>query len=156
MPWSAIPLPNRMQALANHTRVVGEVLAEGFAWKLDENYSYARGPARTGRPDRRTGRPMSIPTEFPQEQTGLLRSAIFFEPISGFSDPWVQYKVGLNVDMSDNPDALREYLMYIEGYKKVKASREGLAMTGESSETYEFMRQHLEQYLPPGRFSVPI
>ena len=156
MSWSTVPLPNRMQALVVHTRVVGNLLAEGFAWKLDENYSFARGPARSGQLDRRTGRPMSVPGEFAQEQTGLLRSAIFFQPISNYSDPWVQYKVGLNVDMSNDPDALRDYLMYIEGPRgsEVDASRYGLNKTGESNETHEFMLEHLQRHLDPYRFVV--
>lgn len=122
---------------------------------MDENYSYTQGPARTGRPDRRTGRPRSVPGEFAQEQMGLLRSAIFFEEEAGFSGPWTRYKVGLNVDVSEDPNELREYLMYIEGYQRVGASRFGLTMTAESAETHDVMLRYLQQHLDPQRFSVP-
>lgn len=149
-------MPNRMHLLMTHTRLpVLALAAESFARTLDDNYSYSRGPARTGRPDSRTGRPRSTPGEFAQEQTGLLRSAIFFDEEGGFSGPWTRYKVGLNVDESVNPSALREYLMYIEGYQKVTASRYGLTMTAESAETHVVMLRYLQQHLDPQRFSVP-
>lgn len=155
MAWTAIARPNRMRALASHTQVVGGLLAEGFAWKMDENYSHARGPARTGKPDPKTGRKRSVPGEFPQEQTGLLRSGIFHELVSDYSSDYVHAKAGLDTDVSKDPSALFEYLVYIEARIEDRGGRAGLTMTGESAETHTYMLEHLKRHLDPSRFMVP-
>lgn len=156
MSWSAVPLPDRRRALASRTQVVGELLAEGFAFRMDENYSYERGPARTGRPDPKTKRPRSLDlSEFPQEQTGALRSAIFYELMTSYSSDYVRAKAGLNIDMSKDSQALEKYYLYIEGIRSSPANRRGLAMTGESSETHDYMLKHLQRHLSPDRFVVP-
>jgi len=147
----AIPLPNRVQALREYSVPAAELLAEGFTWKLDENYSFLRGPNRTGAIRKDTGRRESKPGEMPQEQTGLLRSAIFFEEISGRGSSFISFKAGLSAEASSNPNELMEYLAYIEGWKPVTASRFGLEMTGESEETHKAMATHLRQYLDKSR-----
>ena len=145
-----------MTRLRSFTRLPAGLLAEGFAFKLDENYSYERGRARSGGIDRRTGRPRSVIGEFPQEQTGLLRSAIFYEPLTEGFDAPVSFKVGLNADLTSNPSELMEYLAYIEGYTAVSASRFGLTITGESDETHSAMMRHLAENLPKDRFWVGV
>jgi len=151
IPWTPQPIANRVGRLRQFTRKPVELAAEGFAFKLDDNYSHERGGPRTGPPDPSTGRPRSILGEFPQEQTGLLRSAIFYEPLDPSATGFAYWKVGLNTDLSRNPADLQEYLAYIEGYRPTGGSRFGLAMTGESQETHAYMLQHLQAYLNPAR-----
>jgi hypothetical protein len=157
MAFYALPRPMRERGIAQHTRIIGEILSQGFVNVMDRNYSY-EGSARTGPPSRppEPGRPRSRPGEFPQEQMGILRSAIFFEEID--SDPnQVQYKVGLNVTESRDPAKLRAYLIHIEGVRgqvEFAESRFGLTMTAESVNTHREMMQHLAANLPPDRFRV--
>ena len=155
VPWTPKPIPNRIARLRQYSRRPVELAAEGFAFKLDDNYSMERGGPRTGPPDPKTGRPRSVLGEFPQEQTGLLRSAIFYEPLDASVTGHAYWKVGLNVDMSYDPAGLRDYFGHIEGAKgySTRASRFGLAMTGESRETHDYMLQHINAYIDPARRS---
>jgi hypothetical protein len=155
MRWHARPTKDRVRLLVNHSREPVELLAEGFAFKLDETYSFVRGPRRTGdvRPD--TGRRVSKPGEFAQEQLGVLRSGIYYEMSSEYGDMWVMYKVGIAAKYAKDPARLEEYLGYIEGRPKqnaIKASRYGLERTGESKETHNAMMKNLKQNLPADRF----
>ena len=139
--WLAKPAPNRLVGVRAMANRPVSLLAEGFALRLDERYAFGE---RSGENvDWKTGRRRSAPGEFPQEQTGALRSAIVFKPVEGAVAWW---QAGFDVSASSDPSGLAEYLAFIEGLKgaETPGSRYGLTMAAESGETHEAMMRHLK------------
>jgi hypothetical protein len=153
MPFWIKPSRGRDTELVRYTDPIVDLLARGFAEKMDQNYSFG-GSVRTGYVRSDTGRRVSVPGEFAQEQTGLLRSAVSYKKVDA-GELEISYDVGLDAAVSDNASMLREYLAYIEGFEPVSASRFGLYMTGESRDTHDHMLQHLNANMDRARLRKP-
>lgn len=134
--WTVKPLQGRMVQLRHHLSDFAPDQGKAFAEQLSDNV--ARGN-RSGPIYYQYGRvyPASAPGEYPQEQTGNLRSSVGVQTVDGNI---TQVRAGFFADLANNPGELKRYLAEIEGYPigaATGASRHALRMTGDDPKTLQ-------------------